>query len=167
MGEAVLRGVELRTSELAVSGQRSRDQRRHVALVVASLVLDNPELAGRDAAETELNECEVLSDVLGALGYQTKSQVTWDDVRREQVTTLRRRQHKETAVTQAPVEFARRRGESRVTCGDDQGTERGYRRHLAAYAVPCGDCLRWRTDQLTERWLALGVNPESEVVIPT
>jgi hypothetical protein len=149
-----------------------RDETRHqAALNLARAARGHPELDGRDEAETQLNEVEALSTVLGALGYRTQEQVVQDAVRREQVNALRRRQRQ--AVTAEPVAVSEerlscaRRRALQPSCGDDRGSERGYRRHLSAYSTPCGACLSWRTGQLDERWRRLGVNPESEVVLPT
>jgi hypothetical protein len=160
IGDRVLLGTR-------TAAEANSTNRRAAALNVACDVRGRVELAGRDAVETQLNEMEVLEELLAALGFKTRGLAAIEAERLRVEDERHRRQRR-------PLERTARASTREVVaartavslCGDRPGTERGYRRHLAAYQTPCGECLRWRTDQLNARWTRLGVDPTSEVVIP-
>lgn len=141
---------------------------REVGLKLTSVAMDHPELTGDPQLLTELGE------VLEVLGFRTRERV-----RREASARLERAASRRGAagagaefnLSRSEIEQADRlprahRVAPEPTCGGAPGTERGYRRHLTTYQTPCGACLSWRTDQLRRRWRRLGVDPESEVVLP-
>jgi hypothetical protein len=123
---------------LRVSQHRTGGELRAAQLVLASVTLSHPRLGGADAAG-EAARRWALYEVLNALGIGYRVSDAADDVPR-------------------PA----RRG-----CAPWTGTTRGYRRHIAAYAVPCPDCRRAREEELHARWAELGINADSSVRLPT
>ena len=54
-----------------------------------------------------------------------------------------------------------------AACGPLAGSLRGYRKHLAAYSMPCQRCIDARQHELDERWRNLGIERPDLVQLRT
>lgn len=141
----------------------SAAKRRQAALNLAGAALEHPEL------RYESEQLEALSEVLSALGFKTRETELFTLLRQRELEQRFRDQDSRVAgeARRKLLPTVNRHATVARCDAAVRGTERGYRRHLTAYQTPCPECTAWRVRQLDKRWEALGVNPNSEVVLPS